>query len=311
MYLSLRRAVTVQVQRGSDEPFTVTCDEYDTVFSLKEAIAAVTGVNPINQRLVFAGKILSDQLSLSFYKIGDGSRVFMVTQYPRKEKPRPYQMLNRLLSLVEELPTVDASRYREVTSEIDAIIDEPFVRGVARIDSDVRQLLEGAEDALYLSRRPVSRKTKDFVARSHDIIMDQFDACPEGLRIMKGLIDADEDEYDSEPQVTELNYRSKISERPLPNPWGRDRVGIGRRSILKDSALRMSMPIPRREFAPKQKTVTFEGRTNTQLKSKFSQQLAALKNMGFHDEKVMLEALSETNGNVQLAAKLLRDNSFV
>lgn len=310
MYLSLRRAVTVQVQRGTDPPFNVTCDEYDTVFSLKESIAAVCGLNPINQRLVFAGKVLSDQLSLSFYNISDGSRVFLVPHFPRKEKPRPYQMLNRLLSLVEELPTADSDRYMDVTAEIDAIIEEPFVRGVARIDPDVQQLLEGAEDALYLSRRPVSRRTRDFVARSHDIIMDQFDACPEGLRIMKGIIDAEDDDDDSEPIPTELNYRSKINDRPLPNPWSRDRLGIGRRSILKDSALRMSMPIPRKELSAARK-VTFEGRTNTQLKSKFSQQLAALKNMGFNDEKVILEALSETNGNVQLAAKLLRDNFFV
>ena len=43
------------------------------------------------------------------------------------------------------------------------------------------------------------------------------------------------------------------------------------------------------------------------LKVKFADQINALKDMGFTDEEIILQALRETGGNVRKAEQLLRN----
>ena len=45
-------------------------------------------------------------------------------------------------------------------------------------------------------------------------------------------------------------------------------------------------------------------------KEKFATEVAVLKKKGFKDEKTIMQALYETNGNVQLAEQLLKDGHF-
>ena len=48
--------------------------------------------------------------------------------------------------------------------------------------------------------------------------------------------------------------------------------------------------------------------TDDDAKEKFAIQLDTLKSMGFHDEETILRALMEADGNVQLAARILKQN---
>lgn len=48
--------------------------------------------------------------------------------------------------------------------------------------------------------------------------------------------------------------------------------------------------------------------TDDDAKEKFAMQLDTLKSMGFHDEETILRALMEADGNVQLAARILKQN---
>ncbi|OHS97213.1 Ubiquitin family protein [Tritrichomonas foetus] len=309
------RPISIRIRRSDGTGFSVEIDKYSTVLSLKENISEKIGYSPEQQRLVFSGQVLKDDMSLSFYKIRDGSQVYMV---PAKIKstshPRPYQLLNRLLNLLDEFPNVKAEDYTLVIDEINDIINNPVVQSFGRINSDVQQLFKDAQEIIENSERPLSRKTRDFIARSKDAVFDQFDSSPEGFRILQSLVD-DSDDFDpSPPHRTNLKYKSRISARPLPDPWNSKPK---KRTVFQNVAMRMSVPTaallfpesPRtEENLPliKGKPPTFDSNFSITLKSKFAEQMVALKKMGFHDEDIMLQALSETNGNVQLAAQILK-----
>jgi hypothetical protein len=251
-----------------------------------------------------------NELSLDFYGIRNGSQVyFMPVKQAMPARARPYRLLNRLLALLEELPGADARRYTDIVSEISSVMEHPSVQSMAKIDIDVQQLLEDAESIVSSSQRPQSRRHKLFLARNQDLALDQFDASPEGLHVMKTILDeANDDEFMRIPPApTALKYRSTVSDKALPNPW----------SVRKNKAISpfasASLSLPSGSFRSIG-TETFdelEGWMMPRLKTRFSQQLAALKKMGFSDDDVILQALSEAKGDVQMAAKLLINMFFL
>ena len=56
--------------------------------------------------------------------------------------------------------------------------------------------------------------------------------------------------------------------------------------------------------------IPFDDDINQSLCQKFASQIEILKKMGFDDERNILEALGETNGNVQKAAKILQNKFY-
>ena len=314
--------ITIRVKFGDNPPFKVTCDQFCTVFSLKQQISNLMKLFPEQIHVVFAGQVLKDDLSLSFYKIRENSQIFIVIakdSQPKPNRPRPYQMLNRLLQLLDELPNCEAEKFNIIIDEINSIMNNPIVQSFARINSDVQQLFSDAREVIANTERPVSRKTRQFIAKSKDTILDQFDSTPEGFRLIQSLVEESE-ESDSDGPLpkpkTNLRYNKKISNKPLPNPW--ENTSARKRSVFQNAALRLSVPaaslifpensitIRPEENLPLMKTPTFENNFSLGLKSKYAEQIKALRKMGFKDENIILQALSETNGNVQLAAQILK-----
>jgi hypothetical protein len=169
-------------------------------------------------------------------------------------------------------------------SEIRWIIDTPLVQSLARIDNSVENVLKKAEATLKNTRRPSSRRMRAFRAKVQDSFLDQIDASPDGFRILPLLLENDESEEHDPPEATRLRPARKPCERPLPNPWGKSDRGV-----LYSSAVRMSV-----------------GSSAVSARARWLKEVALLKGMGFSDEDHILEALCETNGNVQLAAQLLQ-----
>ncbi|KAA6380347.1 MAG: hypothetical protein EZS28_024125 [Streblomastix strix] len=62
---------------------------YDTVDALKKSIAGIVGVEPENQRLVFAGQELNNQRTLQSYGVKEGDTINLVTNQPLVQVPRP------------------------------------------------------------------------------------------------------------------------------------------------------------------------------------------------------------------------------
>jgi hypothetical protein len=292
--------ISVTILRDGDPWLSVDADRYATVYSLKESISARSGVEMSQQRLVYSGKVLVNEMSLYHYGITDGSRVYYVPA-PRAglSRPRPNSILNRLWSLTHELPVVDSRRFSEVVLLIREVLDDPAVRARAKIDARLKDALDKAEETVTKTERPISRRTQDFEARNQDLLLDQFDSTPEGFCMMRSLAE-NESESDEEelPEPTRIRFVRQISERPLPVPWA-SKGG----QVLRNAGLRVAAGLMTRE--PRSgRRVTFESRA--QSGGTYSEAVEVLKARGFRDEDVILQALRETDGNIQHAAQLLQ-----
>jgi hypothetical protein len=216
---------------------------------------------------------------------------------------------------LDELPAADLSKYTNIVNEVTTIMQNATVQALARINDDVKQLLDDADEIMSITDRPISWKTVDFVARSQDVILNQVDASPDSYRVMSFLLDDDDEASESEeedepPEITRLDYKSQISDQALPSPWSQPTA----KNTFMHSELRVTLPGASISMR-RDRAVGLDRESGQHIlpgiKGKFSQQVAALKNMGFGDEKKILQALRETGGNLQLAVKLLQDKFFM
>jgi hypothetical protein len=282
--------VTISLQLNNKPWRLQSVDRFSTVLGLKELIASACGLCPFQQRLVFAGQLLEDEMSLDFYQITNNSRVYLLPIRQSRENPRFH--LTRLTALISEASASDCRTARAAVAGIKSLLDNPVLVALSRIDDTVKSTLEEADVIVngFESRR--SPDTSDVQARAQDQLMSQFDTSPEGFRAMVSLLESNsESDEERFADPTRIQPAVRICERPLPTPWASKK-----KSVLYRSALRVS--VGARE-APR-KSVTFGI-----AKAKFPQQMAVLKDMGFSDEDRIMQALCETNGNVQLAAKRL------
>jgi hypothetical protein len=284
--LDVHPSLTVTIYRHRDPWLTLTVDPYSTVSSLKDLISERSGLLPTQHRLIFNGSILTNEMTLSYYRISNSSRIYFLPLPARSHRPRPYQRLNQLWPLLDELGVVDSSRYVDLVCEIKDIIEDPAILSLSRIDPVVRDAVDDALALVAATARPTSRKMADFHARCQDQLFDQFEGAPDGMRVLQSLVDEMENDDAPAPPMR-IRPAGRISDRPLPNPWSARR----KEGALYTSAMRLSFG-------------GSELRKDARLK--FSEEVAVLKNMGFRDEDRILQALCETNGNVHLAAKLLQ-----
>ena len=334
-FLCSTRIISLKIKRNNGSMFAIEIDKYSTIHTLKEKLFDKIGLYSDQFRLVFKGQVLKDDLSLSYYNITNNSVVFFVPLPNKETTTRPYQLLNRMMQLIEKLPNTSSSEYTITVNEINEIMKDPRVIAFSRINPDVEQLFSDAQEIIDFTERPPSRKTLDFIAKSKDAMFDQFDQSPDGLRILQSYLeesdesveysDNDSDEYDEFDsfwdgtlnQKTNINYSRVLQSKPLPDPWSKNKR---KNNILQNTALRLSVPVPSFLYQMNQdvkrlddnfslrKTPTFDVNYSLNLKSKFSAEMALLKNKGFNDEKKILQALSETNGNVQQAEQILKHN---
>jgi hypothetical protein len=65
----------LKVKTGNEATFSIEIEETQTVLELKQAISThYSGeTTPVDQRLIFTGKVLKDELLLSEYKLKEGN----------------------------------------------------------------------------------------------------------------------------------------------------------------------------------------------------------------------------------------------
>lgn len=71
-------SVTITIKLENSEEFQITLEGEAEVKELKEACAEKSKLAVADQRLIFKGKILKDDNTLSFYKIENGVTVHLV-----------------------------------------------------------------------------------------------------------------------------------------------------------------------------------------------------------------------------------------
>jgi hypothetical protein len=93
-------------QPGQHAWLLIATGRDNTVYSLKQRIAARSRIGSSWQRLVSAGRALADEMSLDCYRIDEGARACFVPVPRRISRTPPcWEVLSALASLIEELPS--------------------------------------------------------------------------------------------------------------------------------------------------------------------------------------------------------------
>lgn len=70
--------ININIKSSSDKKFIIAIETEKTVSDLKAAIAEQTQVPAERQRLIYSGRVLKDNDTLTDSKIADGNTVHMV-----------------------------------------------------------------------------------------------------------------------------------------------------------------------------------------------------------------------------------------
>lgn len=310
---------TIKVRQIDGTDLEVQASRVDTIFSIKEQIMRLIFIPPQQQRLVFRGKVLCDDMTLSFYNINPSDTLFLAILRKKPERPKASALISRLLELVNSLPELSSAKFTLAIDEINSILDHPVLKSTARINPEVQQIIDDATQAVKTTERPLSEKTIQYMAQSQDLTYAQFEATPDGYRLLKSVMEEEANQVsDSDSRdygYTNVNYTPKLSEKSLPNCWKK------KKNVFQNTALSLtprnfknlnhtySNYYKRQGETPQDtwETQTQKKDSKIMLKEKFAVQIKSLKEMGFTDEEIILQALRETGGNVQKAEQLLRN----
>ena len=116
---------------------------------------------------------------------------------------------------------------------------------------------------------------------------------------------------------TNLDYFSKISESPLPTLWRRKNATLpygfqNHTSIFQNAATasigsKRALAIRNKSLQKSENVRSAEYLYTDTLREKFSNQIAALKKLGYADDNTVLEVLAETDGNIQKTIRILKN----
>lgn len=312
------RPIVIKIKPIDGSSFYIHASSMDSIFSIKEQIMRISFIPPQQQRLVFKGKILFDEMTLAYYNISSQETLYLAVLKKKIERPKPQALVNRLVELINQLNNAPASKYSSIVDEISTLIDHPILKAAARINPEIQQILENAAQEVSTSERPLSEKRAQLMAFTHDLSFAEFESSPDGYRLFQSFLEEEEANQDASienriPVYTNVSYTSKPSSRELPNCWKR------LNSVFQNAALSLTPRLYRN--SPQHYSYfdnsttgisshTWDPKTNYRamiLKERFADQLNLLKSMGFTDEECILQALRETGGNVKKAEQLLRN----
>lgn len=314
--------VMIRIKRTLGRPFVISASRNDTILSIKERITAKTGLYPYQQRLVFRGKVLIDEISVGFYTSTSNPTMYLAPiKEDRSVNRKPEMKLERLIYLTNLLTNITAEKYFDTVTEMKELIEDPILIAYSRINDLAMHSISMAQEALETIERPPSHQLENYVAKTTDYALSLVEAAPDGLRILQSFIEdtsSEEEPYSISPTVT--NYQPKIMSKPLP-------YLKGYKNVLQTSAYRTLQTRKESQYPLKDSSTSYlqyndnsdtddilefapQEDFDQSLSQKFAPQVEILKNMGFKDEHCIIKALGETNGNVQKAAKLLQNKFF-
>ncbi|OHT00495.1 ubiquitin 1 [Tritrichomonas foetus] len=217
--------------------FKVSISLFQSTIELKKKIEENNNIPLAEQRLIFLGKLLSDDFSLAYYGIRDKSVIFLIAK-KAQSPPRqtPSRQILRLTQLIEQYYNSKLNDYQEVLTEITEIIQNPMVKAAARINSEFQLKIEEAHEILQTAEHPISTKNVMFIAKAHDMTLTHFESTPDGFRFLQSLIKDEESlsAHSSFQIPTNLCYQTELSNKPLPQCWNRPRNCHGGNYLLRN-----------------------------------------------------------------------------
>ena len=299
--------LTIKIKsHNSEKEYEFQAHSFETIFSIKEKIYILSGFLPNQQQLIFKGKILIDDITLTYYKIQENSIIFLVPiKRDKSLKLGPTKIIERIKELIKKLHKSNHFKYKEIISEIKNLISDSTLISFSSISREARDIINDATIEINSFETPFCDQSIKCIAQSTDLTLAQIESNPDGLRILKSIYEEDinfenpEKKIDFEDSFTFIEYEKKLSEKPLPTI-------CFQKIFHQDSLINLNST----RINLNDEDFWSENDFKKYLKNKFSQQVAILKKMGFDDEQIILQALGETNGNVQLAAQILQNKFF-
>ena len=301
--------VFLTIKLSGEPSFHVRCSILSTVLELKELISKHSGLLENQQRLVFNGKILNDNLTLSFYNIKDKSTIYLVpTKRSSSPHSNPKMMIEKLKNLLNDLHETSPIKARTKINEIRNLITNPLLLSFAAISSEALEIIEEAQIEIDDIEQDADDISTQYIAQANDTALNQIESSADGLRTLTAILDDDKKEdtipYDccyDEPTVI-CPKPTKISDSPLPT--------LSQTKIVPSNSFYILPTGDECHYEFSNEDFWCETDFKRYMKQKYAQQVAMLKDMGFDDEQIVLQALGETGGNVLLAFQILQSRIF-
>ena len=293
----------VCVYPARNENFSVECECYSSIFDVKSIVAAKCECEVEVIRLVYLGKILEDPFSVDYYKIKDGSRIYVSCAKQRSPgKAKATVLIDRLCEAVYALLFSRSSDQRELVRCISELLSSPVLKSYARINNESQKLIEEVGFILNNSDDLILNESAEIVARTNDMAFTQLEGTREGMDFLTTIYLEDEEQefLRKYSQViiprTNLDYVPKISTLPMPD--------------LGNHGLAMFCD-PERETKDVSEQCLYIMRDfNTRLirvlKGRFESESGFNRNIDGVGETAILEAMNEANGNISKAVRILR-----
>ena len=327
--------VNIKLQENN-QIYTLPIGKSDTVLKLKEYCKIISNIPQDQQNLLYKGKILLDEKLFSDYNIENNNNIILI----KKKNPKPLNQNsnhsnsnenffnnnninssndkvlgpNDIANMARQLPD-----FFSIYSNMDFKIFDNFSEslGLGRISEmagvDPKQIKEMLKDPS--TKNELNNMMKD------PSIVETYLNHPDFRKIFKNPILNDEPEIINNFPPNFHMFQNIFKEKER-NPIENSGIGI---SVPPDpfgslnnnqinQMMNSSSQVPNNSIFNNNNIGNKEDFINSGInidyKEKYKEQLSQLKNMGFTNEEINIQALKKTNGNIDNALdKLLKENN--
>lgn len=297
--------LTLSVKLGNTDVYTVNAWSTDTVITVKELLVEQTTLQPKQMRLVFAGKVLNDEITLSFYRITNGSVLYLAPiKNAIKIRQNPKQMVIQLKTLLAESQKALPVSLKRISRQMKELISNKLLLSFASISSEAYEVIEQAQVEIEKIERLINDESAKYLAQAADSTIIQIEATSDGLRALQAIYNEGLIVEKKKEDFTQLDLTiipepaAGPSETPLPMIYSDRSVDYYYTSVSSSND------------SEDEDNEIEHVRNRSTIKQKYAQQIEILKSMGYSDEQYILQALGESNGNIQLAVQILQNKSY-
>lgn len=311
--------IKIKQTNGSKLEKEITINKDSTIKDLKDLIESVYHIEPQRQNLIYKGHILFNTKKIEDYNINEGDTILLVEQFKPSTSVANSNLPNQPIhSGVGARGQINYDLLKQPISgrasfdQLEAMMSHP------ELACHLQSALNDPDILRAMAENPQIKPLLDMNPSLRDMMLN-----PEFMKSMFTLdnIKMMRSMYENAPQnelplpgqgSTAFNYNNNIpnsnnANNNMMNPF---MYGMNGMNMFYNNPFLMSNPfmfmnnMNRPQQQQQQPQLTFE-----QLKEKYKTQIEQIKEMGYDDEKKIIEALEKTSGSVEAAIENLFDNN--